>query len=268
MQTVTSKDGTTIAFDRAGSGPALVLVGGMFEQRAMDSETARLAALPLLAQHFSVLHYDRRGRGDSTDTQPYAVQREIEDIEALIDAAGGSAFVFGISSGAALAFEAALALGGKVKKVALYEPPYNDDPDARQSWREFRKQLSIALAEGRHGDAVALFIMLVGASAEQAESLREYPMWPMWQAIAPTIAYDAAAVGEDASVPAGRAAGLATPALVMDGSESFPFMHTSATALASAMPNARHRTLEGQTHEVAAAALAPVLIEFFIADTA
>src|SRR5690348_1600559 len=114
MQTVTSNDGTTIAFDRAGAGPALILVGGMFEQRAMDSETARLAALPLLAQHFTVFHYDRRGRGDSTDTQPFAVAREIEDIEALIDTAGGSAFVFGISSGAALAFEAALALGVKV----------------------------------------------------------------------------------------------------------------------------------------------------------
>src|SRR5215211_746344 len=105
MQKVTSKDGTTIAFDQSGTGPALILVGGMFEQRAMDSETAQLAAFPLLTQHFSVFHYDRRGRGDSTDTQPYAVEREIEDIDALIDVAGGSAFAFGISSGAALAME-------------------------------------------------------------------------------------------------------------------------------------------------------------------
>src|SRR5262245_11301200 len=127
MRTVTSKDGTTIAFDRSGTGPALILVGGALEQRAWDSETAKLAALPLLAQHFTVFHYDRRGRGDSTDTLPYAVEREIEDIEALIDEAGGSALVFGISSGAALAFEAALALGGKVKKLAIYEAPYNDD---------------------------------------------------------------------------------------------------------------------------------------------
>ncbi len=132
MKTVTSKDGTTIAFDQSGKGPAIILVGGMFEQRAMDSETAQLAALPLLAQHFTVFHYDRRGRGDSTDTQPYAVEREIEDIEALINEAGGLAFVFGISSGAALAFEAALALGGKVKKLAMYEAPYNDDDDARR----------------------------------------------------------------------------------------------------------------------------------------
>src|SRR5688500_5184663 len=116
METVTSKDGTTIAFDRSGKGPALILVGGAFEHRAMDSETARLAALPLMAQHFTVFHYDRRGRGESTDTQPYAVEREIEDIEALIDEAGGSAYLFGISSGAALAMEAALKLDGKVKK--------------------------------------------------------------------------------------------------------------------------------------------------------
>src|SRR5687768_6328103 len=141
MQTVTSKDGTTIAFDRSGQGPALILVGGMFEQRAMDSETAQLAAYQLLSEHFTVIHYDRRGRGDSTDTQPFALEREIEDIEALIDAAGGSAFVYGISSGAALAFEAACALGDKVKKLAMYEPPYNDDADARRAWREFRQQL-------------------------------------------------------------------------------------------------------------------------------
>src|SRR6266498_3512363 len=124
MRTVTSRDGTTIAFDQLGEGRTLILVGGAFEQRALDTETAKLAALPLLAQQFTVFHYDRRGRGDSTDTQPYAIEREIEDLEALIDEAGGEAFVFGISSGAALAFEAALALGGKVKKLAMYEAPY------------------------------------------------------------------------------------------------------------------------------------------------
>ena len=136
MRTVTSKDGTTIAFDQSGQGPALILVGGMFEQRAMDSETAKLAALPLMAEHFTMFHYDRRGRGDSTDTLPFAVEREIEDIEALIDEAGGSAFVFGISSGAALAMEAAIKLGNKVRKLAMYEAPYNDDETARQAWRE------------------------------------------------------------------------------------------------------------------------------------
>jgi pimeloyl-ACP methyl ester carboxylesterase len=263
MKTVTSKDGTTIAFEQSGTGPALILVGGMFEQRAMGSETAQLAAFPLLTEHFTVFHYDRRGRGDSTDTQPYAVEREIEDIEALIDIAGGQAFLSGISSGAALVFEAALALGGKVKKLAMYEPPYNDDDEARQSWKDFRKQLNELLAAGRHGDAVILFMMLVGMPAEHVPEVRQMPMWPLLEAIAPTIAYDAAVVGEDASVPAERAAGLATPALIMNGSETYPFMHVSAVALANALPNAQHRTLEGQTHEVSADALAPVLVEFF-----
>ncbi len=214
-----------IAFDRSGAGPALILVGGMFEQRAMDSETAHLAAFPLLAQHFTVFHYDRRGRGGSADTQPFAVGREIDDIEALIDEAGGEALVFGISSGAALALEAALALGGKVKKLAMYEPPYNDDDDARQAWRDFRRQLADLLAADRRGDAVALFMMLTGMPAEHVPEMRQYPMWPMWEAIAPTIAYDAAAVGEDASVPVGRAAGVAVPTLVINGSETYPFMH-------------------------------------------
>src|SRR5690606_5079446 len=116
MEKVISKDGTVIAFDRWGKGPALILVGGSFEQRAMDSETSQLAAQPILSEHFSVFHYDRRGRGDSTDTQPYAVVREVEDIEALIDEAGGSAFVSGISSGAILAMEAAIQLGDKDRK--------------------------------------------------------------------------------------------------------------------------------------------------------
>src|SRR5215208_2428719 len=127
MRTVTSKDGTTIAFDQAGHGPALILVGGALEQRAWESETAKLAALPVMTEHFTVFHYDRRGRGDSTDTLPFSLEREIEDIEALIDEAGGSAFLFGISSGAALAMEAAIALPAKVRKLAMYEAPYNTE---------------------------------------------------------------------------------------------------------------------------------------------
>jgi pimeloyl-ACP methyl ester carboxylesterase len=268
MNTVASNDGTTIAFDQSGEGPALILVGGMFEQRAMDSETAQLAAFPQLTQHFTVFHYDRRGRGDSTDTSPYTVEREIEDIEALIDEAGGSAFVFGISSGAALAMEAAVELGGQIKKLAIYEPPYNDDEDARKAWKEFRRQLEDVLAEGRRSDAVALFMTLLGVPADQLDGMREYPMWSMWEAIAPTIAYDAAILGEDASVPTERAARVAVPTLIMDGAASYPFMHITATTLANAIPNAQHRTLEGQGHEVVAEAIAPMLVEFFNANAA
>jgi pimeloyl-ACP methyl ester carboxylesterase len=268
MKTVTSKDGTTIAFDRSGNGPALILVGGALEQRALDTETAKLAALPLLAQHFTVFHYDRRGRGDSTDTLPYAVDREIEDIEALISEAGGPAFVFGISSGAALALEAAIKLGNKIKKLAMYEAPYNSDEAARQAWIDYRRNLDEVLAADRPGDAVGLFMMLVGMPAEHVPGMRQHPMWPMFEAVEPTLAYDAAAMGADASVPTERAAGVAVPALVMDGGASFPFMHDTAVALANAMPHAQHRTLEGQTHEVAVEVLAPVLVEFFGSNAA
>ncbi len=261
MKSVKSADGTTIAFDQLGKGPVLILVGGALEHRTMDLETAQLA--PVLAQHFTVLHYDRRGRGESTDMLPYAVEREIEDIDSLITEAGSPAFIFGISSGAALAMEAAIKLGEKVKKLAMYEAPYNDEEAARQAWRAYRKQLADVLAQGRRGDALALFMMLVGMPADHLDTVRQHPLWPMWEAVAPTLAYDAAIMGEDASVPSEKAAHVAVPTLVMDGSASFPFMHGTATALANAIPNAEHRTLEGQTHEVAVSALAPVLVEFF-----
>lgn len=256
MRTILSKDGTTIAFDQSGQGPALILVGAMIEQRALDTETAQLAVQPLLTQHFTVFHYDRRGRGASSDTHPYAVEREIEDIEALIDEAGGKAFLFGMSSGAALAFEAALALGGKVKKLAMYETPYNDDGAARQAWKDFRENLDDALAASRRGDAVALFMTLLGVLADHIPEMRQYPMWPMWEEVAPTMAYDAAALGEEAAVPLERAARMAVPALILDGGASYPFMHTTAVALAKAIPHAEHRTLEGQTHEVSVEILA------------
>src|SRR5215216_6556826 len=188
MRTVRSKDGTTIAFDQLGTGPAIILVGAALQYRAFDQGLAHLA--DLLAPHFSVFHYDRRGRGDSTDTLPYAVEREIEDIEALIDEAGGSAYVYGISSGAALAMEAAIELPSKIKKLAMYEAPYTSDDAGRQVWKAYITELGELLAAGRRGDAVALFMMLVGATREQTDEIRQTPMWPLWEAIAPTLAYD------------------------------------------------------------------------------
>ena len=262
MKTVTSKDGTTIAFDQSGEGPALILVSGAFLHRAMDPGTAQLAAL--LAQDFTVFHYDRRGRGDSTDTQPYAVDREIEDIEALINEAGGSAFVYGVSSGAALAMEAAIKLGNKIKKLAMYEAPYKSDDEARQAWREYRRELQELLAADRRGDAVALFLKLVGMPADQIEAMRSEHWWLAFEAVAPTLAYDAAVLGEDRAVPTERAARVTVPALVMDGGASDAFMHDTATGLANAMPHAQHRTLEGQTHDVSPEVIAPVLKEFFV----
>jgi pimeloyl-ACP methyl ester carboxylesterase len=262
MRTVTSKDGTRIAYDQSGEGPVVILVDGALQYRAFDQGMADL--LNLLSKNFTVIHYDRRGRGDSTDTQPYSLEREIEDIECLIDEVGGSASLYGISSGAALAMEAAIALPDKVRKLAMYEAPYNDDPAARQAWNKYVKELGKLLDEGRRGDAVGLFMMLVGASPEDVEGVKQTPMWPLWESIGHTLAYDhIAALGEDAAIPSDRAARVRMPALVMDGSESFPFMHTTALALAKSMPQGQHHTLEGQTHEVASEALAPVLIKFF-----
>jgi pimeloyl-ACP methyl ester carboxylesterase len=268
MKTITSKDGTILAFDQSGKGPLVILVDGALQYRAFDQGMAQLA--DLLSPHFTVIHYDRRGRGDSTDKlsngfEPAtALEREIEDIEAIIEEAGGSASLYGISSGGALALEAALKLGSKIEKLAIYEVPYNDDKTARQAWKKYVKELRELLAAGRKGDAVGLFMMLVGASAADVEGMRHHPMWPLWESAAPSLAYDHIAdLGEDASIPTERAAKVSTPTLIMDGGESFPFMHVTATSLAKTIPNAQHRTLQGQTHEVASEALAPVLIEFF-----
>ena len=263
METIASKDGTSIAYDQFGQGPALILVGGMFELRAAEFDTAKLAAFPLMQQHFTLYHYDRRGRGDSGDTLPYSVEREVEDIEALIDAAGGTACISGISSGAALALEAALRLGSKISRLAMYDPPYNDDETAKQSWREFRTKLDQALAEGRYGDAVGLFMMLTGMPEDQLAGMREYPFWALLESIAPTIAYDAAVIGEAAAVPTERAARLTIPTLVMNGGASYPFMLESGQALAQAIPGAQYRVLAGQAHEVEPEAIAPALVEFF-----
>ena len=265
MRTIVSKDGTKLAFDQAGSGPTVILVAGAIQHRAFDHETAYLA--DLMAPHFNVINYDRRGRGESGDTQPYAPAREIEDIEALIDAliedGGGAAYLYGMSSGAALAMKAALALGSKVKKLAMYEAPYNDDAGARQTWREYRRKLAALLAEGRRGDAMALFMLLAGMPPENLSQVQQSPAWPIFEGVAPTLAYDAAILGEESTVPCEEAARLRIPALVMAGEASPPFMRTTAAALAGVMPNGRYQVLAGQTHEVAAEVLAPVLIDFF-----
>src|SRR5216684_8005625 len=159
MDTVSSKDGTTIAFDKEGEGPALIFVDG-----AMSTRSGKADLASLLSPHFTVYRYDRRGRGDSGDTMPYAVDREIEDIDALIDHAGGSAFLYGHSSGGTLAMQAAVRLGGRVSKIAMYEPPHNDDPDAQEAWSEYLRELGQVLADGRRGDAVALFMRFVGTA--------------------------------------------------------------------------------------------------------
>jgi pimeloyl-ACP methyl ester carboxylesterase len=159
--------------------------------------------------------------------------------------------------------EAAIKLGNKIKKLAMYEVPYNSDEAARQAWKEYRRQLRELLEAGRRDDALALFMMLTGMPAENIPKMRKHPMWPMLEVVVPTLAYDAAILGEDASVPIERAGSITVPTLIMDGGASYPFMHTTAKTLTEAIPNAQHRTLEGQTHDVAAEVIAPVLIKFF-----
>ncbi len=263
MSTVTSKDGTTIAYDKNGQGPALILIDGALCYRGFGPMPG---LAELLAPHFIVYTYDRRGRGQSSNSKPYSVEREVEDIDALVQAAGGSAYLYGISSGACLALEAALRLGRKTPKLAMYEPPYNSQNGARQQWKDYRMQLDKALSEGRRGDAVVLFMKLVGTPDDAINGMRSAPMWRMFEAVAPTLAHDAAAMGDERVAPVDRASRLAVPALVMDGGANLvflPAMHESATALAKAIPHAQQRTLEGQTHDVKADVIAPVLVEFF-----
>jgi pimeloyl-ACP methyl ester carboxylesterase len=260
MNTLRSHDGTMIAYDKRGEGPALILVDGALtvHSSGSGSELARL-----LAPRFSVYGFDRRGRGESGDTLPYAVDWEIGDIEALIDRAGAPAFLYGHSSGGPLAMRAAIRLGGKVSKIAMYEPPYNNDPGVQESWSQYLRQLRQALAEGRRGDAVALFMRFVGTPAEQIARLRRAPSWPGMEAVAPTLAYDHAAImGEPWSVPAELAARVSVPALVMAGDAGLPFMPDAARVLSQALPQGQLRMLKGQTHEVNPGVLAPVLAEF------
>src|SRR5947209_11623968 len=262
MKKVTSKDGTVIAFDRSGKGPAVILVGGAFQYRAIDPPTAQLAAL--LASHFTVFHYDRRGRGDSSDTLPYTVEREVEDLDALIKEAGGQAAVFGMSSGGVLALEAAKH-GLAITKLALYELPFNSgDESGRQASENYTRQLKALLTEGRRGDAVALAMTTWGAPAEAIAGMRPTPIWSLFESVAPTLAYDNAIMG-DGSVPAERLASITVPTLVIDGGASPAFMHNAAQVVAHTLPNAKLRTLEDQTHDVAPEVLAPLLEQFFAA---
>lgn len=278
MKTVTSKDGTTIAFDQLGKGPTIILVNGALGTR---SHAAPDSMADILSKQFTVIDYDRRGRGDSTDNQPYVVQREIEDIEALIDGAGGSAFLFGTSSGAILALEAARALPNKVKKLALYEPPFIIDDSRPPLPNDYVEQLNAAIAAGRPGEAVEIFMtkaMLI--PAEFVAMMRNAPMsqtfgddggtkppeWADMEKVAHTLAYDGMIVKDFLAgkpLPPKRWASFPAPTLVIVGGNSEPFFHDGAQALVDDMPSAQRRILEGQDHAVAPAALAPMLMEFF-----
>jgi len=258
---LTSSDGTSIAYNRRGSGPAVILVGGGLVDpatgRAGRAENAPLAAE--LAGHFTVYNYDRRGRAESGDTLPYAVEREIEDIEALIGDAGGSAHLYGLSSGGALALEAAAA-GLPVDSVAVYEVPYSVGEYASQSWRDYSEALGTVLAEGRRGDAVELFMRLAGASEDDIVGARDSVMWPALEAIAHTLAYDAACLG-DGLPPTARLATITQPVLVSTGGGN-DFFEQAADAVAASVPRGERLTFEGQPHTVDPKAMAAVLERF------
>lgn len=259
MQKVISKDGTTIAYDQTGHGPAIIMVGGALSWRNFPP-AIQLAGL--LAFHFTVINYDRRGRGDSSDTQPYAVEREIEDIAALIDAVGGSAYVYGISSGAALAMYAA-AVGLNIKKLALYEPPFVAvDKSAHQPPANYQGQLKALIAADRRGDAIKFFInKIMGAPIFIVWIVRLMPMWKQLKAVAHTLPYDMSIVG-NCELPQ-AVSSISIPTLVIGGEKSPIGLRHAVRAVAGAIPNARQRELKGQNHNVSMPVLAPVLDEFF-----
>jgi pimeloyl-ACP methyl ester carboxylesterase len=255
--TVRSADGTTIAYERSGRGPALILIGGAFNDRRSAD-----AHVPLLAPHFTVYAYDRRGRGDSTDTPPYAVEREVEDLAALVDASGGPAFVYGHSSGAVLALEAA-ARGVPVRKLAVHEPPYMVDDTREKPPADYAGRVQAAVDRGDRKEAAQIFLReAVGVPAAVVDTVEQWPDWPGMLSVAHTIPYDIAIVG-DGSMPAARLATISVPTLAVDGGASPPWARNAVAAVAAAVPGAQRLTIEGQDHAVAPDALAPVLIEFF-----
>ncbi|HEY3993926.1 MAG TPA: alpha/beta hydrolase [Ktedonobacteraceae bacterium] len=262
MKKITSKDGTTIAFEQLGEGPALILVDGALCYRTFGPMEPLSA---LLTPHFTVFTYDRRGRGESADTTPYTVEREIEDIAALIAEAGGSASVFGISSGAVLALEAT-ASGLAITRLAIYEPPFINDASQRQQSQDDGTKLGELLAAGQRGAAIELFMTMAGTPAEMISQMRGAPMWPALEALAPTLAYDMAIMGHssgDGSLPVERLATITIPTLVMSGGASPAGMTEGVQQVARALLHGQYRPLAEQTHNVAPQVLAPVLIEFF-----
>lgn len=262
MEKVTSGDGTAIAFDRSGDGPPVILVDGAFCSRAFGP-MPKLA--PLLAERFTVINYDRRGRGDSGDAVTYAVEREIEDLDALIREAGGSAHVLGISSGAVLALEAAVS-GLGITSLAMYEPPFVAVSDSgHRAPEDSVARLTQMIADDRPGEAVKFYLtQVMGAPRIMYYGMRVMPWWPKMKAVAPSLPYDAEVMG-DFLPPGERLASFAVPTLVLGGEKSPAALREAARAAADAVPDATFRVLEGQGHNVSTKALAPVLAEFFAA---
>ncbi len=266
MAFVTSKDTTKIGYEIRGEGPALIIVDGAMVYRASE---VSLKFAELLKDHFTVYAYDRRGRGESGDTQPYTVEKEIEDIEALIETAGGHAYLVGFSSGAILTLKAAHALGNKVKAIVLYEPPLMTDQKDQDEARTVSDAVDEALAKGDKDAAATLFMGRIAKALQfpegMFEGMRQSPMWSGMVALAPTMAYDNAVMGRTSALPQ-EATSIHVPTLVLAGGASPEIMLDGAKMLADTVPQSTFKVLEGQTHSVKPEVLVPVIEDFFAED--
>jgi pimeloyl-ACP methyl ester carboxylesterase len=268
MKTVTSKDGTRIAYDRRGSGPVVILVAGALGYRKFK-QMEELAEL--LAGRCTVVNYDRRGRGDSTEGGPFAVEREIEDIAALIEAEGGSASLWGWSSGGALAMRATAA-GVGVERLSVYEIPFIVSEHDRPT-RDYGERLDELVAAGDRDGAVKHFMRnAIGIPAPMVAVMRLLPLWKGARATAHTLPYDWAALGPEhmygAPIDPDEWSAVKAPTLVVCGAKSPDVLREGSHALAAALPNAELRELEGISHNVKMKVLAPVLADFFAAGRA
>jgi pimeloyl-ACP methyl ester carboxylesterase len=262
MNEVASADGTRIAYERLGEGPPVIVVGGA----TCDSGVMRPLAEQLAAR-FTVINYDRRGRGESGDTAPYAIERELEDLDALVGAAGGAAAAYGHSSGAALVLHAA-AQAVPLTRAVLHDPPFTeDDEEQRREAREYGERLRATLDAGRRADAVAMFMEVVGTPPEVVEEMRNDPSWSRFEALAPTLAYDSELMGDvsrGGTVPEDVAARVGIPTLVLCGGADYPWMLDTSRRLAAALPDGQIGLLEGHGHVVPPEVLVPVLADFLV----
>lgn len=248
MKHVISKDGTKIAFDQTGKGPVIILIAAALSEH---SEIKKFAAI--LSESFTVINYDRRGRGESDDTKPYAVEHEVEDIDALLKEVEGGVYLFGSSSGSALALDAAEKLGKKVKKVAVYEPPFITDDSRSPMPKDLIKQINDLLSQGENNEAVKLFFSKGMGIPSFAVLLMRYlmPGWSKMAKMAATIPYDLMILEgtqDGKPLPVNRWSAVTMPMLVMTGEKSEKFFHTGANALINILPNAKHKILKGQHH--------------------
>lgn len=252
---IQSADGTRIAFDRSGHGPPVILVEAAGHYRDLSSFNG---LVPLLSTEFTVYKYDRRGRGESADTVPYTTDREVDDLSALIQAAGGSAHVYAYSSGALLALRAA-AHGLPITSLAVLEPPLQDDP-VLHAESGLTRELAALVGAGRLSEAVEHFHESIGVPAEVIAEMKSTPLWAKMTSVAHTLVYDC--MISDATTPAWLGA-VRVSTLVIDSEGSTDNLTGWAARVAGYVPHARHLSLPGEWHTVPDEMLAPVLVDFF-----